>query len=308
MSKIAFVFAGQGAQHPGMGRSIYEASASAREVMDRAEAIRPGTLSMCFSGGAQELAQTVNTQPCVFLVDVACALAVVEAGFEASMCAGFSLGELAALCFGGVLDFESAFRLVIRRAELMQAAAQANPGRMAAILRLSAERVVELAARFERVYPVNFNCPGQTVVACSETDYGLFVEAVAAERGRAVPLDVSGAFHSPFMASASDGLRAALAGVELSPPSIPVYANLTAMPYDGDLAGTLANQVKSPVLWERTVLNMRAAGAQAFVELGAGTTLSGLIRKTLGDAAVYSVQDMDGLAALKAARAEGIFQ
>lgn len=305
MGKIAFVFAGQGAQYQGMGKSIYEASPQARAAMDAAEAIRPGTLRQCFEGDLSELSQTINTQPCLFLTDYACALAAREAGFEPQMCAGFSLGELAAAAFSGMISLEDAFLLVIKRAEHMQRAAEANPGRMAAVLRLTADQVVELAGQFERVYPVNFNCPGQTVVASADESFEPFCRKVAELRGRAVPLNVSGAFHSPFMAEASEAFRADVEAVELGDCQIPLYANLTAQPYAGDRKQLLIDQIKSPVRWQQTILNMIAAGATAFIEVGAGSTLSGLIRKTSADVLAMNVQDREGLGALRAARQEG---
>lgn len=299
MGKIAFVFAGQGAQAPGMGKEIYEASPAARRAMDEAECLRPGTLAQCFEGPAEALNQTINTQPCLFLVDYACALAAREAGVAADMAAGFSLGEVAAAAFCGLLPFADAFRLVVRRAELMQACAQAHPGAMGAVLRLDAGRVEELCREAQDVHAVNFNCPGQTVVACAEATYEPFCQLVQRERGRVVRLNVSGAFHSPWMQEATRGLKAFLADAKLNAPVIPLYANATARPYGGDFAYLLARQVSSPVLWEQTVRNMAADGAKTFVEVGAGRTLTGLIRKILPEARAVNVADREGLEALK---------
>lgn len=305
MGKIAFVFAGQGAQTPGMGKSIYDSSKKARDLMDLAETLRPGTLNQCFEGPMELLSQTINTQPCLFLTDYACAVSAVEAGVKPSMAAGFSLGEIAALAFTGMLSFENAFRLVIKRAELMQRSAERHPGRMAAILRLSGEQVCDLAAQFEDVYPVNFNCPGQTVVAGSAQSFEPFCEKVAEMKGRAIPLNVSGAFHSPFMAEASEELLEYLQDVDLRRPDIPLYSNLTANPYAGNYKQLLADQLKSPVRWQETIENMRDVGASAFVEVGVGTTLSGLIKKTIEGAAVFNVADKESLSVLKQAQSEG---
>ena len=180
MAQVAFVFAGQGAQYPGMGRELYESSAAARAVFDRAEEIRPGTLDMCFSGTSEELTKTINTQPCLFAMDWACAAAAVEAGAQPSMCAGFSLGEVVAAGFAGAMDFDQSFRFVIRRAEEMQACAEKEQGAMGAVLRLTSAQVEDICREFEGgAYPVNYNCPGQTVVACRAEIFDALAARVA---------------------------------------------------------------------------------------------------------------------------------
>ena len=300
MDKIAFVFAGQGAQAPGMGRDLYENFAPAREAFDRAEVLRPGTLKQCFEGPADELTQTVNAQPCLFLTDYACALAAREAAGQPAFCAGFSLGEMAAAAFSGLLPFEAAFRLVMKRAELMQACAEKNPGAMFAVVKLPAEAVVELCKDLKEAYPVNFNCPGQTVVACAQETAEALQTAAKAKGGRAIRLNVSGAFHSPFMREASESFRAALSAAPFSAPNMPIYANLTALPYEpGAEADTLARQTSSPVRWQETIEHMASRGVNLFVEVGPGTTLAGLIQKTAPGVDTVSVGGLEGLAALK---------
>jgi [acyl-carrier-protein] S-malonyltransferase len=300
MDKIAFLFAGQGAQYPGMGRSLYEASPAARKILDAAETARPGTLTQCFSGTAEELAVTANTQPCLFAVDCACAAALYEAGIRADAAAGFSLGEIAAVHFCGLLDFDTAFALVCRRAALMQAAAEQNPGAMSAILRLDGKTVEALAAAYDRVFPVNYNCPGQTVVAGQEEQLKSFEADVAANRGRAMRLKLGGGFHSPFMDSAAAGLADYMEELEFSAPRIPLYANATAEPY-GDPRTLLAQQVKSPVLWQRTIEHMQQNDCTVFIELGAGKTLTGLMGKIGGARLTAHVEDAETLAATLAA-------
>lgn len=300
MDKIAFVFAGQGAQAPGMGRDLYENFAPAREVFDRAEALRPGTLKQCFEGPADELTQTVNAQPCLFLTDYVCALAARETAGQPAFSAGFSLGEMAAAAFSGLLPFEEAFRLVIKRAALMGSCAEKNPGAMFAVVKLPAEKVVELCKSLPEAYPVNFNCPGQTVVACAQETAEALQAAARADGGRAIRLNVSGAFHSPFMREASLGFRAALADAVFSAPTMPLYANLTARPYEsGSEADTLSRQISSPVRWQETVEHMISEGANLFVEVGPGNTLAGLIQKIDPGVHTVSVGGLDGLAALK---------
>ncbi len=300
MDKIAFVFAGQGAQAPGMGRNLYGNFTPAREVFDRAEAIRPGTLKQCFEGPADELTQTINAQPCLFVMDYACALAAREAVGQPAFCAGFSLGEMAAAAFSGLLPFEEAFRLVVKRAALMESCAKEKPGAMFAVVKLPADKVVELCRSLNQAYPVNFNCPGQTVVACAQETAEALQAAARAEGGRALRLNVSGAFHSPFMREASEGMRVALASASFSRPQMPLYANLTARPYAaGEGADTLAKQICSPVRWQETVEHMVSEGANLFVEVGPGNTLAGLIQKIDPGVESVSVGGLEGLAALK---------
>lgn len=300
MGKTVFLFAGQGAQVPGMGRELYDASPAARAVFDAADRLRPGTIRQCFEGTAEELAVTVNTQPCLFTVDLACAEALREAGVEAEAAAGFSLGEVAAVAFTGMLGFDDAFRLVCRRAELMQAAAEANPGAMDAVLRLDAAKIEELASNYDCVFPVNYNCPGQTVVSGVPGQLAAFEADVAAARGRTVRLKVGGAFHSPFMEEAARGLAAYMSAFSFAKPRIPLYANTNAQPY-GDAAALLALQVKTPVRWQRTIEALQAEGFTKFIEVGAGKTLTGFMGKIGGAELALNVENQETLAAAVAA-------
>ena len=291
MGQIAFVFAGQGAQYPRMGQSLCGVSSAARAVFAQADALRPGTGAQCFSGTAEELAITENTQPCVWCVDLAAARALEEAGVSPAFAAGFSLGEVAALTFAGAFSDADGFRFVTRRAQAMQRAAQQSPGSMAAILKLFNETVEALCSRFDRVWPVNYNCPGQVSVAGESGQLADLCALVAENGGRAVPLKVSGGFHSPLMESAARELEPFLNELPLGAPKIPVYANCTAQPYDGEAKATLLAQVVCPVRWQETVEALAAAGVDTFIECGPGKTLSGLIKKTVREARVYRVED-----------------
>lgn len=300
MEQVAFVFSGQGAQYPGMGRDLYGAASAAREVFDRADKIRPGTSAQCFGGTQEELSQTINTQPCVFCVDLAAAEALRAAGIQPAAVAGFSLGEVAALTFAGSFDINTGFGLVCNRAAFMQEAAQKHEGAMVAVLKLNGDAVQALCAGYENAYPVNYNCSGQTVVALSKSILEDFCKTVQSQGGRAVPLAVSGGFHSPFMDKAAKHLLEELESIDLKSPALPVYANSTARPYGENRKDTLASQVNSPVHWQKTIENMISDGITTFIEVGPGKTLCGLIKKISSEVRVLNVEDEAGLqAALK---------
>lgn len=309
MGKVAFLFAGQGAQHPGMGAGIAAASPAARAVFDAADSVRPGTFEQCCQGTKEELSQTENTQPCVFATDLACARALEERGVEPDVVAGFSLGEVAALTFAGAFSDKKGFELVCRRAELMAAAASSHPGAMRAVVKLDAARVEELAAEVAcqadgDCWPVNYNSPMQTVVAGSPTACEKLDELVREAGGRAMKVAVSGAFHSPYMADAAAGLAAALAGNEPAATRVPVLANRTAHPYPADpksAAELLSAQVANSVRWTDTIRAMAGDGVDAFVEVGPGKTLSGLVKRTLEGTCVYNVETPEELEATASA-------
>lgn len=298
MSKIAFLFAGQGAQYVGMGRDLYESVPAAKEVFDLGESRRPGTLATCFEGPGEALTQTENTQPALFLVDLACARALSAAGVMPDAVAGFSLGEIPALAFTGVLSDADAFDTVVLRGNTMQTCGERHPGGMAAVMKLPPEEVERIAATFNCIYPVNYNCPGQIACAGAAGEIDAFCDAVKAAGGRAVKLAVSGAFHTPFMADATDALRRHLSGLALSAPKIPLYSDYTADLYPGDsekIAETIAEQASRSVRWEAIIRRMADTGIDTFIEVGAGATLSKLVSRTLTDVQILHVENAETL-------------
>ncbi len=295
MGKIAFVFSGQGAQHTGMGFDLYNNSPIAKTIFEKMETIKPGTMELCFNGSKEDLAQTKNTQPCLYCVDLVAALSLFDEGIKPDILAGFSLGELAALSFSGCMSYEDGFRVVCKRGEYMQDAGDERESVMMAVLKLDNEIVESLCKKYKEVYPVNYNYSGQLVVSGSKDEMELFKQDVKEAGGKALPLNVSGAFHSPFMTSAEIRFKEYLKKVEFKTPQIPVYSNCTAMPYTKNVSELLASQLMKPVLWQKSVENMINDGVDTFIEVGVGKTLSGFISKISQDVAVYNVEDMESL-------------
>ena len=291
MGRVSFVFSGQGDQYPGMGKDLYDCYPEAEKVFRMCDSIRPGTSQQCFSGTAEELKETANTQPCLFAMELAAAQVLLEQGVRPDAVAGFSLGEVAAATVAGCFDLETGFRLVCKRGELMQAEAEKHDTAMAAVVKLSAEEVSSLCEKYEGLYPVNFNCPGQTTVSGLSAQMAAFSAEVKAAGGRALPLKVKGAFHSPFMAEAAKSFASELEKAERRENTIPLYSNVTAEPYMGDPAALLAKQIESPVQWEKLVRNLIASGIDTFIEIGPGKTLTNMIRKIDTNVNAVSVFD-----------------
>lgn len=298
MGKIAFVFSGQGAQYSGMGKALYETSPAAKAVYDMADSVREGTSKQCFEGTTEELCKTVNTQPCVFTADLAAAYALVEKGITPDCVAGFSLGEISALAFSKMLSDEEAFKLVCKRGILMDKAATENSGAMVAVMKISPQQVEEVCSQFDKTYPVNYNSPAQTVVATTSETVDAFCEAVKNAGGRAKQLAVSGAFHSPFMADAAEGLGEYMKNIDFAEPQVQIYSDYTAKPYEGDYKALVKAQVENPVKWQTIIENMVADGVDTFIEVGVGKTLTGLIKRINPDVKAVKVETPDDIEVL----------
>lgn len=286
--KTAYVFPGQGAQFSGMGKDLYDNSLKAREMMERANEILGFRITdIMFSGSDEDLRATKVTQPAIFLHSVCLALCSDDLPAP-DMVGGHSLGEFSALVACGAVDFESALRLVAVRASEMQKCCEANPGGMAAIIGLPNEKVEEICAGTSGiVIPANYNCNGQVVISGEKQAVEAACEAMkAAGAKRALPLSVSGAFHSPLMEAARVELGKAIEKTEVRTPSCPIYQNVTAKPETDParIKENLLQQLTSPVKWTQTVENMLADGATTFRELGPGNVLQGLIKRIAASA------------------------
>ncbi len=285
----AYVFPGQGAQFPGMGKELYHSNPRAKSLFKRANEILGFEITkVMFGGSAEDLRATRVTQPAVFLHSVITATCME--GFEPEMTAGHSLGEFSALVAAGALRFEDALRLVAVRAEAMQKACEANPGTMAAIIGLDNKAIEDICAQTEGiVVPAHYHSPGQLVISGENAAIDRACEALkAAGAKRALKLSVGGAFHSPLMQPAAEKLAEAIGRTYFHEPFCPIYQNVDAQPtMDPEkIRENLLEQLTSPVRWAQTVENMLADGATSFTEVGPGTVLSGLIKKTAPEGAV----------------------
>ena len=293
----AFVFPGQGAQFPGMGKDLYDNNADARALFDKANEILGFDITnIMFNGTPEELKQTRVTQPAVFLHSVATAICLGDK-FQPDMVGGHSLGEFSALVAAGALGFEDGLKLVSARAQAMQKACEAQPSTMAAIIGLPDEKVEQICAEVNKeigvCIPANYNNPGQLVISGAvEAINEACTRLKAAGAKRALPLPVGGAFHSPLMQPAKDELQAAIEATEFSTPKCPIYQNVDGQAHTepAEIKANLIAQLPASVRWTQEVQAMLAAGATEFIECGPGKALQGMIAKIAKDVEGVTIQ------------------
>ena len=292
--KIAYVFPGQGAQYPGMGKDMYDQSEQARAMFEKANDILGFRITdVMFDGTDDELKQTKVTQPAIFLHSVIMA-AMMGDNFRPDMVAGHSLGEFSALVACKALSFEDGLRLVSKRARAMQKACEAEPSTMAAVLGLDDDIVEEICRSVDGlVVTANYNCPGQLVISGAVAAVDVACEKLKeAGAKRALKLPVGGAFHSPLMKCAQTALEQAINETEFAHPICPIYQNVTAQAVTDamQIKINLIDQLTAPVRWTQSVLNMITDGATDFIEVGPGKVLQGLVKKTNEDVNAMSFE------------------
>ena len=305
MTQVAWVFPGQGSQWVGMGRDLYDNLNSARAIFDQADNALGFPLSkLCFEGPEDELRQTINAQPALVVASFACLEATREVSGSSlpapAFVAGHSLGEYTALAVAGVFDFATAVRLARERGRLMHEAGQARPGGMAAIIGLDEAPLAEVCQKSDTCI-ANINCPGQIVISGAAENITKAMEmATAAGASRAIPLQVSGAFHSPLMQPAVDGMTQYISSLSFQEPSIPVIGNTTAEPLTTAEAikSELLNQLHNPIQWQRTIEYMVNEGVPTFIEIGPGKVLTGLIRRINKETKTLNIGDLEAVRTL----------
>jgi [acyl-carrier-protein] S-malonyltransferase len=294
-SDVAWLFPGQGAQHVGMGRDLYNEAPAARAVFDAADtALGVSLSSICFEGPEDELRRTINTQPALVAHGLAALAAAIEAGSimqRPAVMAGHSLGEYAALIAADAIGFEDGLRLVRERGRLMQEACDSTPGTMAAVLGMEPDDLRAICAQ-HGASVCNINAPGNiTIGGTTEAVAAASEAATEAGASRVVPLEVAGAFHTPLMAEAATAMGVALAAAPFTDPAVPIVSNVTAsqLTAGSDLASELTEQITMPVLWADSVRTIIDSGASSFIEFGPGRVLTGLVRRTERSATLRNV-------------------
>jgi [acyl-carrier-protein] S-malonyltransferase len=297
--KTAYVFPGQGAQWVGMGRDLYQGFDSAKAVFEQADESLGFSLSkLCFDGPEDELLQTVNAQPAIVTVSFACLEAIRDvSGLEPAFVAGHSLGEYTALAAAGVLDFATTVYLARERGRLMYEAGQITPGGMAAIIGLDEAALREVCAESGACI-ANINCPGQIVISGAEEKLAQAMDSVKAGGAhRVIRLQVSGAFHTPLMQPAVDGMAEIIAKLSFNQPAVPIIGNTTAQPLTAaeSVKEELLRQLCNCVQWQRSVEYMIGDGVSSFVEIGPGRVLAGLIKRIDRDVNIINIGDVEAV-------------
>lgn len=302
MSKLAFIFPGQGSQYVGMGKELASEYEKVQALFTEADEILDfGLTKLAFEGPERDLRQTSNTQPALLTTSMACYEVLVSQGIKPDYLAGHSLGEYSALVAAQSLPFAQAVKLVRQRGLLMEEAYPSGQGGMAAVLGLATEVVEEICSQARAlgiVQVANYNCPGQIVISGENKALELAMDlAKKAGAKRVVPLEVSGPFHSVLMEEAGKKLAAVLDEVEIAPPQIPVIANVNAQPVtrQEEVKPALVKQISHSVRWEETLNKLYDLGVRTFVEVGPGKVLCGLVKRTLKDVLITNVQDIESL-------------
>ena len=299
---MIYVFSGQGAQQPGMGKDLYDSSKAARAVFDAADAALGRKLSeICFEGTIEDLTASTNCQPAIYTMSNACLAAFRERFPNApapAACAGLSLGEYGALACAGAFDFATGIKLLEARASFMDAACQKMPGGMASVLGAETA-VVEAAAKEAGCEVANYNCPGQIVISGTKETVEAAV-ALLKSRGirKAIVLKVAGAFHSSCMASAAGEMVSVLQAADIKMPEVPVWHNFTAAPAKdiAELRKNLADQISGSVRWEESIRSMvETIKADTVIEFGPGAVLTGLVKRTLPEMKLFNINSADSL-------------